>query len=62
MPARTREADVAVVLSKHVGDVVPALRSVKDCSSGYVIATGRDAADASAKCARVIEQIRFHIG
>jgi biotin carboxylase len=62
MLARTREADVAVVLSKHVGDVVPALRSVKDCSSGYVIATGRDAADASAKCARVIEQIRFHIG
>ena len=54
------EAEVAVVLTKHEGDRVSALNSVKDCDNGYVIATGSDRRAAVARCAEVIDRIRFH--
>lgn len=53
--------DLGVVLTKHEGDVVSPLNSVKDCDSGYVIAEGTDRAVAVAKCAQVIEQIKFQL-
>ncbi|MFF8375191.1 ATP-grasp domain-containing protein [Streptomyces sp. NPDC015661] len=59
--SRTREAEVVVVITRHPGDTLPELRSVKDCSSGYVIATGKDADEATAICERVVSQISFHV-
>lgn len=56
---RLTGAEVGVVIGKNVGDTVPPLRSVADCVSGYVIASGTDAADAVAKADRVVGQIRF---
>jgi ATP-grasp N-terminal domain/ATP-grasp domain len=53
------DIEVAAVLQKGVGDVVPPLLTVADCVSGYVIASGRDAADAVAKCDRTNDKIRF---
>ncbi|QNP68697.1 ATP-grasp domain-containing protein [Streptomyces roseirectus] len=53
------DTDVAVVIGKSPGDTVPPLLTVADCVSGYVIASGRDADDAVAKCDAVNERIRF---
>lgn len=53
-------ADVGVVINKNEGDTITPLRSVKDCTTGYVIATGRDADDAIAKCQAVIDTVHFH--
>ncbi|WP_432925923.1 ATP-grasp domain-containing protein [Microbispora sp. CA-135349] len=54
-----RDVEVAAVIAKHPGDVVPPLLTVADCVSGYVIASGADAADAVAKCDRANDKIRF---
>lgn len=59
---RLSGAEIGVVLTRNPGDVVPPLRSVADCSSGYVIASGRDADDAIAKCDQVVQQVRFEVG
>jgi hypothetical protein len=56
------ETEVAAVVAKNEGDEVPPLLTVADCVSGYVIATGRDAADAVAKCDEVNDRIRFEVG
>lgn len=53
------DVEVAAVIQKHQGDLVPPLLTVADCVSGYVIATGQDAADAVAKCDRANEKVRF---
>jgi biotin carboxylase len=54
-----RDAEVAAVVVKNPGDVVPPLLTVADCTSGYVIASGRDADEAVARCDEVNEQIIF---
>jgi biotin carboxylase len=56
------DAEVGVVIAKSEGDTVPPLRSVAACTTGYVIASGRDANDAIARCEAVAQQIQFHIG
>jgi hypothetical protein len=56
------DLDVAAVVAKSVGDTVPPLLTVADCTSGYVIASGRDADDAVAKCDDINEKIRFEVG
>lgn len=53
------DVEVAAVIGKNVGDVVPPLLTVADCVSGYVIASGVDAADAVAKCDRANDKIHF---
>lgn len=55
------DVDVAAVITKNPGDVVPPLLTVADCSSGYVIATGRDVDDAVAKCEDVNAKIHFEV-
>ncbi|QXH35210.1 ATP-grasp domain-containing protein [Pseudomonas muyukensis] len=40
------EAERAVVIQKHEGDVIPPLDTVADCVSGYVLATGTSREDA----------------
>lgn len=57
-----RDVPVAAVIAKNEGDVIPPLLTVADCVSGYVIATGRDAADAVAACDAVNDAIRFEVG
>jgi hypothetical protein len=57
-----REVDTAVVVTKNEGDEIPPLLTVADCVSGYVIAGGRDAAEAVAKCDAVNEAIVFEVG
>ncbi|CAJ63329.1 MULTISPECIES: ATP-grasp domain-containing protein [Frankia] len=52
-------AEVAVVIGKNVGETVPPLLTVADCVSGYVIASGRDANDAVAKCEAANARIRI---
>jgi biotin carboxylase len=54
-----RDAEVGVVVAKNPGDVVPPLLALSDCSCGYVIASGRDAAEAEERCATVAAQVRF---
>ena len=56
------DAEVGAVIAKHPGDQIPPLLTVADCVSGYVIASGRDADDAVARCDEVNEQIRFDTG
>lgn len=56
------DVQVGAVIAKNVGDVVPPLLTVADCTSGYVIATGRDADDAVARCDEINEKIRFEVG
>ncbi|MDG4767453.1 ATP-grasp domain-containing protein [Solwaraspora sp. WMMD406] len=56
-----RDAEVGVVIQKSAGDTVPPLLTVADCTSGYVIATGRDADDAVARCDAVNDRIRFDV-
>ncbi|MGX1852485.1 ATP-grasp domain-containing protein [Streptomyces sp. NBC_01456] len=53
------DVDVAAVIAKSEGDTVPPLLTVADCVSGYVIASGRDAEDAVAKCETANARIRF---
>lgn len=53
---------VAVLIAKNEGDEIPPLLTVADCVSGYVIATGKDAADAVAICDDVAEKIHFDVG
>ncbi|MFJ8648556.1 ATP-grasp domain-containing protein [Streptomyces sp. NPDC093546] len=53
------DTEVAAVIGKDVGETVPPLLTVADCVSGYVIASGRDADDAVAKCEVVNDRIRF---
>lgn len=55
------DVEVAAVITKNPGDVVPPLLTVADCTSGYVIATGRDANDAVAKCEEVNARIHFDV-
>ncbi len=57
-----RDEPVAAVVQKSPGDEVPPLLTVADCVSGYVIATGPDAAGAVAICDAVNEAIRFEVG
>lgn len=57
-----RDTEVAAVVAKNEGDEIPPLATVADCVSGYVIATGRDAADAVAKCDAVNDAITFEVG
>ncbi|MBH0245338.1 ATP-grasp domain-containing protein [Streptomyces cavourensis] len=53
------DTEVAAVIGKSVGETVPPLLTVADCVSGYVIASGRDADDAVAKCEATNDRIRF---
>lgn len=53
------DVEVAAVIGKNVGDAVPPLLTVADCVSGYVIASGADAADAVARCDRANDKIHF---
>lgn len=55
------DVEVAAVITKNPGDVVPPLLTVADCSSGYVIATGRTAEEAVAKCDEVNDKIHFEV-
>jgi hypothetical protein len=63
LPYLDEFTDVAVgaVIAKSVGDTVPPLLTVADCTSGYVIASGRDAADAVARCDEINEKIVFDV-
>lgn len=54
-----RDTEVAAVIGKSAGETVPPLLTVADCVSGYVIASGRDAEDAVAKCEAANARIRF---
>jgi hypothetical protein len=56
-----RDAEVGVAIAKNPGDVVQPLLTLSDCSSGYVIASGRDATEAEERCATVAAQVRFTI-
>jgi hypothetical protein len=56
------DVEVGAVIAKNVGDVIPPLLTVADCTSGYVIATGRDADDATAKGDAVNDKIHFEVG
>ncbi|HEX2417998.1 MAG TPA: ATP-grasp domain-containing protein [Micromonosporaceae bacterium] len=56
-----RDLPAAAVIVKHPGDVVPPLLTVMDCSSGYIIATGRDREDAVARCEEINNAIHFEI-
>ncbi|MCX5398295.1 biotin carboxylase [Streptomyces sp. NBC_00102] len=56
------DQDVAAFVAKNPGEEIPPLLTVADCVSGYVIASGRDADDAVAKCEDVNTRVRFHIG
>ncbi|MFF3814675.1 ATP-grasp domain-containing protein [Streptomyces bacillaris] len=53
------DTEVAAVIGKSAGETVPPLLTVADCVSGYVIASGRDADDAVAKCEATNDRIRF---
>ncbi|MGY1456583.1 ATP-grasp domain-containing protein [Streptomyces sp. SS8] len=53
------DTEVAAVIGKSVGETVPPLLTVADCVSGYVIASGRDADDAVARCEAANDRIRF---
>ncbi|MBT2428456.1 biotin carboxylase [Streptomyces sp. CB00316] len=53
------DTEVAAVIGKSVGENVPPLLTVADCVSGYVIASGRDADDAVARCEATNDRIRF---
>lgn len=53
------DVEVAAVIGKNAGDTVPPLLTVADCVSGYVIASGADAADAVARCDRANDKIHF---
>ncbi|MEV7007426.1 ATP-grasp domain-containing protein [Streptosporangium sp. NPDC051022] len=55
------DLEVAAVIGKSTGDVVPPLLTVADCVSGYVIASGTDAVDAVAKCDRANDMIHFRM-
>jgi biotin carboxylase len=57
-----RDTAVAAVVAKNEGDEIPPLLTVADCVSGYVIATGDDAAGAVAKCDAVNDAILFEVG
>lgn len=58
---RLRDVEVAVVLTKNPGDVVPPLLTVADCSSGYIIASGRDVKEAVAKCEEVNSKVQIEV-
>lgn len=51
--------ETGAVVAKNSGDVVPELNTLADCSSGYVLSSGRDAADAEARCLEVEQKIHF---
>ncbi|MFD3738092.1 ATP-grasp domain-containing protein [Streptomyces sp. NPDC058629] len=53
------DTEVAAVIGRSVGENVPPLLTVADCVSGYVIASGRDADDAVARCEATNDRIRF---
>ncbi|MDJ1132741.1 ATP-grasp domain-containing protein [Streptomyces iconiensis] len=53
-------AETGVMLQMNVGDTVPAIRAGWDRAMGYVIATGKDPADARRRCAEVDATLRFH--
>lgn len=55
------DVDVAAVITKNNGDVVPPLLTVVDCNSGYVLASGSDAEDAVAKAEKVNAKIHFNV-
>jgi len=57
-----RDIEAAVVIAKNPGDVVPPLMTVADCTSGYVLASGRDADEAVARCDELTKRILFEIG
>lgn len=56
------DVEVAAVITKNAGDVVPPLLTVVDCDSGYVLASGSDAEDAVAKAEKVNSKIHFNVG
>ncbi|MER5768953.1 ATP-grasp domain-containing protein [Streptomyces sp. NPDC001985] len=56
------DTEVAAVIGRSEGETVPPLLTVADCVSGYVIASGRDADDAVAKCEAANDRIRFVTG
>jgi hypothetical protein len=56
------DAAAAVVIAKNPGDVVRPLLTVADCTSGYVLASGRDGDDAVAKCDELTKRVLFEIG
>ncbi|WP_255306569.1 ATP-grasp domain-containing protein [Streptomyces sp. Wb2n-11] len=51
--------ETGAVVAKNPGDVVPPLNTLADCSSGYVLSSGRDAADAEARCLEAEQKIHF---
>ncbi|BAJ28711.1 hypothetical protein KSE_29000 [Kitasatospora setae KM-6054] len=51
--------EIGAVVAKNPGDTVPPLNTLADCSSGYVLASGRDAADAEALCLETEQKIHF---
>lgn len=55
------DVDVAAVIAKNVGDMIPPLLTVADCTTGYIIATGRDADDAVARGDEVNDKIHFEV-
>ncbi|MDQ1645873.1 MAG: hypothetical protein QOJ50_2057 [Cryptosporangiaceae bacterium] len=59
--AELRAYEVAAVVQKNPGDVVPPLLTLADCSSGYALASAVDAAAAEARCEEVDAKIRFEV-
>lgn len=54
--------ETGAVIAKNPGDVVLPLQTLAGCDSGYVLTSGRDAADAEARCLEVERKIHFRIG
>lgn len=53
------EAQQAVVIQKHEGDTIPALDTVADCVSGYVLATGSSREDAVRIGDELVQAVHF---
>ncbi|MFK3684656.1 MULTISPECIES: ATP-grasp domain-containing protein [Pseudomonas] len=53
------QAQRAVVIQKHEGDQIPALDTVADCVSGYVLATGTSREDAVRIGDELVEAVHF---
>lgn len=56
------DVEVAAVIAKNPGDEIPPLLTVADCTSGYVIASGKDREEAVAKCDEINDRIHFRVG
>ncbi|MCX5398291.1 acetyl-CoA carboxylase biotin carboxylase subunit family protein [Streptomyces sp. NBC_00102] len=60
--AELRDLETGAVVARNPGDVVPVLNTLADCSSGYALSSGADAAEAEARCLETDQKIRIAVG